>query len=355
MKFNYKKVYITGSNGWLGRELTKSFFIDDDDSIIFDKPQDLTVNCFLFKDEEDIFFSKLSSSIDTFQGDISSQLSCKNFLKDATNQDILIHTAGLIHPKSVKDFFRINVHGTLNIVNEAIEKKIKKIIVISSNSPCGNNPSNQEVFDEQSPYNPYMGYGKSKMAMEIELNKKIAEGHDITIIRPPWFYGEEMPERQLTFYNMIIAGRFPFVGNGTNVRSVANVKNIVQGIILASIMPQSKGQTYWIADEKNLTMNEIVQTIQDVFVNEFHIECKDNKLRLPYFIGQIAQAIDWGLQSLGIYHQKFHVLSEMNKNIACDISKAKADLGYSPKVNYYEGTKSAYKQYLNVNKKRDAK
>ena len=66
-----------------------------------------------------------------FKGDISSQLSCKDFLQDATSEDILIHTAGLIHPKSTKDFFRINVQGTMNIVHEAIEKKIKKIIVIS--------------------------------------------------------------------------------------------------------------------------------------------------------------------------------------------------------------------------------
>ena len=57
-------------------------------------------------------------------------------------------------------------------VNPGTCEKIKKIIVISSNSPCGNNQSNQEVFDEQSPYNPFMGYGKSKMAMEIKLNEK---------------------------------------------------------------------------------------------------------------------------------------------------------------------------------------
>jgi nucleoside-diphosphate-sugar epimerase len=354
MKFNYKKVYITGSNGWLGRQLTKSFFVDDQDIIIFEKHSDLRVECLILENEEDTFFSSISPEINIVRGDVTNKSSCKNFLKYGTNEDILIHTAGLIHPKNTKDFARVNVQGTLNVVNEAIEKKIQKIIVISSNSPCGNNKTNQDVFDEQSPYNPYMGYGKSKMQMEIELSKKISEGHDITIIRPPWFYGEEMPDRQLTFYNMIIAGRFPFIGDGTNIRSVANVKNIVQGIILASIKPESKGQTYWIADNKNLSMNEIVQTIQDVFVEEFNIKCIDNKLHLPYFIGQIAQAVDWLLQSFGLYHQKFHVLSEMNKNIACDISKAQAELGYSPKVNYYEGTKNAYKQYLNINESNDA-
>ena len=350
MNFDYKTAYVTGANGWLGRQLTKSFFVDDEESIIFKKRDDLKVKCLILDGEEETFLRDLSSDINIIQGDVVSTLSCNTFLENATNQDILIHTAGLIHPKNIKDLFQVNVQGTMNIVNAAIEKKVKKIIVISSNSPCGCNKNSQERFNEQSAYNPYMGYGKSKMEMELQLNAKIKEGYDITIIRPPWFYGEEMPDRQLTFYNMIIAGRFPVVGDGENIRSVANVKNIVQGIILASINPKSKGQTYWIADESNLSMNQIIKTIQNVLINEFQIECKENNFRLPYFIGQTAQAIDWSLQAIGLYNQKFHVLSEMNKNIACDISKAQIELGYSPKVNYYEGTKSAYKQYLNDKK-----
>ena len=59
--------------------------------------------------------------------------------------------------------------------------------------------------------------------------------------------------------------------------------------------------------------------------------------QLPSFIGQIAEKIDKLLQSLGIYQQKIHVLSEMNKTIACDIAKAKKVLGYKPKINLKEG------------------
>ena len=38
---------------------------------------------------------------------------------------------------------------------------------------------------------------------------------------------------------------------------------------------------------------------------------------------EAALGIDWTLQKLGLYHQKFHVLSEMNKTIACSIDKAR--------------------------------
>ena len=39
----------------------------------------------------------------------------------------------------------------------------------------------------------------------------------------------------------------------------------------------------------------------------------------------------------GLYQQKLHVLSEMNKTIACSIAKARAQLGYQPDVELREG------------------
>jgi nucleoside-diphosphate-sugar epimerase len=43
------------------------------------------------------------------------------------------------------------------------------------------------------------------------------------------------------------------------------------------------------------------------------------------------------LQSAGMYHQKIHVLSEMNKTIACSVGKAERELGFQPKVDLEEG------------------
>ena len=60
-------------------------------------------------------------------------------------------------------------------------------------------------------------------------------------------------------------------------------------------------------------------------------------MRLPGFVGELAGAVDWGLQAVGLYHQKVHVLSEMNKTIACSVERARRELGYQPSVALEEG------------------
>jgi len=46
---------------------------------------------------------------------------------------------------------------------------------------------------------------------------------------------------------------------------------------------------------------------------------------------------------VGFYHQKIHVLSEMNKTIACSIAKAQRELGYNPTIALEEGMRRSLK------------
>tara|TARA_B100001093_G_scaffold518980_1_gene605855 strand:- start:223 stop:1266 length:1044 start_codon:yes stop_codon:yes gene_type:complete len=338
MKFNFKQVYITGGSGWLGKSLLYTLLHGDE--LVLREFEPISSEIFLLELNRNNYSKK--SKIKIIEGDIRSSEDCDRFMRNNTD-GILFHCAGIIHPGKVSDFYEINYNGTKNLVNSAIKNKIKKIVVVSSNSPVGCNKTNDYLFTEKSPYNPYMNYGNSKKLMEEFLLKKIKKGVDITIIRPPWFYGENMPQRQLTFYKMVKNGRFPIIGDGTNIRSKANVKNIVQGLLLSAMLKKSMGQIYWIADEKPYSMNEIVNTIVDVLENEFQLKCKINKISLPFFIGQFFQFADYLLQKIGFYSQKIHVASELNKNIACSIEKAKRDLGYNPKISLYDGIKHSLK------------
>ena len=146
---------------------------------------------------------------------------------------------------------------------------------------------------------------------------------------------------------MIKNGKGPIVGDGNNVRSMAYVKNLVQGMILSATKEISNKKTYWIADEKPYTMNHIINTVEDLLLNEFNQKCNMKRLKLPFIVGEIAQLIDYSLQSFGIYHQKFHVLSEMNKNIACRIDLAKKELGYQPDFKIKEGMRNSLKELYN--------
>jgi nucleoside-diphosphate-sugar epimerase len=52
---------------------------------------------------------------------------------------------------------------------------------------------------------------------------------------------------------------------------------------------------------------------------------------------EVALAVDAALQRAGLYQQKVHVLSEMNKTIACSVDKARTELGYNPGIGLREG------------------
>jgi nucleoside-diphosphate-sugar epimerase len=84
-------------------------------------------------------------------------------------------------------------------------------------------------------------------------------------------------------------------------------------------------------------MTQILDTIEDALETDFHYPVRHKRLRLPWLAGQVAEWIDRILQGVGLYHQKFHVLGEMNKTIACSVDKARVELGYSPRIALREG------------------
>jgi nucleoside-diphosphate-sugar epimerase len=242
----------------------------------------------------------------------------------------------MIHPRRVREFYEINRDGTAHLLDTAIQAGVKRAVVVSSNSPCGCNPHPDHLFDELSPYHPYMNYGRSKMEMELAVKQR-AEKIETVLIRAPWFYGPNQPPRQTLFFQMIRDGKAPIVGSGKNLRSMAYVDNLCQGLLLAAITEPAKGQTYWIADRRPYSMNEIVDTVERLLETEFGQKCAHKRLRLPGLASEVALVMDWMLQSIGLYHQKIHVLSEMNKTIACCVNLAERELGYRPTVELEEG------------------
>jgi nucleoside-diphosphate-sugar epimerase len=58
--------------------------------------------------------------------------------------------------------------------------------------------------------------------------------------------------------------------------------------------------------------------------------------------------MDKFLQAFGLYHQKIHVLSEMNKTIACTTAKAERELGFQPAPGLEDGMRKSIQMCLPV-------
>ena len=336
MDLNTNLVLVTGAAGWLGSRLVESLVRGlPEHEALRELQKNLRIRVLLLPGQEAAPLRKFSGNIAVVTGDIRNAADCAKFCED-TKGAILFHTAGIIHPRRVSEFYQINRDGTINLLDAAISAGAKRAVIVSSNSPCGCNPHPDHLFDELSPYRPYLNYGRSKMEMELAVRAR-ADRIETVIIRAPWFYGPNQPPRQTLFFKMIRDGKGPIVGSGNNLRSMAYVDNLCQGLILAAITERAAGQTYWIADRRPYSMNEIVDTVERLLEKEFGHTCAHKRMRLPGLASEVAWLADKTIQAFGLYHQKIHVLSEMNKTIACSVARAERELGYQPNVALEEG------------------
>jgi len=331
-------VLLTGGTGWLGKRLAGMLSARRfDHPALRDLPRHLRLRCLILPDDNAADLAAMDGQVETIRGDLRNPADCEALCEGAAGA-LLIHTAGVIHPRRVRDFYRINVDGARNLIQAAGKAGIRRLVAVSSNSPAGCNPHSDHIFDEFSLDRPYMNYGRSKWLMEQAVREAEQRGIiETVIVRPPWFYGPDQPARQSLFFSMIRDGKAPIVGSGDYARSMSYIDNLCEGIMLAAVTEAARGQTYWIADRRPYTMNEVVDTVERLLEEEFAIPVRHGRMRLPGIVGGIAQLADAGLQSLGLYNSKIHVLSEMNKTICCSIAKAQKELNYTPRVALEEG------------------
>ncbi|MBX3181670.1 MAG: NAD(P)-dependent oxidoreductase [Polyangiaceae bacterium] len=336
------KVILTGAGGWLGRRLVDALTTGLTGVPPFDQPTELAELRLLYHDADRAQGAPSAPSrAQVLHGDLQREDTRRALLKGAEGA-LLIHTAGVIHPRRVRDFDRVNHVATAELLKEAAAQGVRRAVVISSNSPIGCNPHAEHRFDEDAPFDPYLGYGVSKMAMERAVRSIEGAGAlEAVIVRPPWFYGPYQPPRQTLFFEMIRRGRAPIVGSGENRRSMVYIDNLCQGVLRAARVPAARGRVYWIADAEAYTMNQIIGTVAELMESELGYEVSPRRLRLPHAVGELATLADRSLQALGIYQQKLHVLGEMNKHIAVSVARARRELGYEPTVSLREGMRQS--------------
>ncbi|MDA1061010.1 MAG: NAD-dependent epimerase/dehydratase family protein [bacterium] len=316
---------VTGFPGWLGTRLVEVLSSPSHELQKYSSGEERMVKALSLPG-----LDVPETNAEIVRGDVLDAESLKNALKGV---ETVFHCVGLIHPhKKVSELFEVNVNGTENMLKAAADAGVRRFIFVSSNSPAGVNKTHDTLMKEGDSERPYMAYGKSKSQAEALVNRYHSEGKlETVILRPCWFYGPGQPARQLRFFNMIKAGNPIMFGNGRNLRSMSYLDNTIQALLLAEKVDKANGRTYWVSDERAYTTNEIYETIAKLL----NVQLRPR--RLPAISSWICEKVDALVQATGFYSTDFHVAGEMAKSIACDISKAKEELGYRPTVGLEEG------------------
>lgn len=323
---------VTGAAGWLGTGLVSALTGDGTYG------RSGTIRGLV---QPGVPVAHLPEALEVVRGDITDPASLDALFEGLSGDIDLIHAAGAVHvPSLVEDFDTINHIGARNVMEAALRHGVRRVVHVSSNSPFGANGARSDRFGNDEPYHPYLAYGRSKMEGELAVLAAVENGLNVVMVRPPWFYGPHQPERQTTFFTMVRKGKFPILGDGGQVRSMTYIDNLVQGIVRAELTDTEPGKAWWIADAEPYTINQIVETVGDALRAE-GFEVKPNSFKLPNFVGTVAEKIDAITQKAGRYITQFHVLGEMNKTIAVDISAARTDLGYDPEFALADGMRTS--------------
>jgi nucleoside-diphosphate-sugar epimerase len=324
-------VVVTGANGWLGQNLVRAL-----------APVRERVRCLVRTTDDAALLSVVGPAVEPIVGDIRDPAALDR-LFEGIGAATVFHAAGVIHPVSkVRELFDVNVGGTQLALDRARRAGAARFVHVSSNSPFGTNARPTDRFTEDSPFDPYLGYGQSKLEAEQLVQRSFEHGDLATVVvRPPWFYGPYQPERQIQFLAAIRKGRFPLVGDGTQQRSMVFTGNLVHGMLRAEVAAAAPGNAYWIADAEPYELRTILDTIKRALQAEGLSVTDRRPLTMPRLGARLAEGVDRFVQGRGRYIQAVHVLGELRHTIACDISRAREEIGYDPPTALFDGMREA--------------
>ncbi len=255
--------------------------------------------------------------------------------------DVVQHLAAAFRelnvPKSHYD--TVNVEGTRIVLDAAHRKGVKKFIYCSTCGVHGNveNPP----AAENAPINAADYYQQTKYKAEPVVREYFERGLPTVILRPAAIYGPGDPERFYMIFRRVAGGSFPMFGSGNTLYHPLYVENLVDAHMLAMEPGKGDGEAYLIADEHYLSIEELIKKIGEalgspVKIRHFPITplivaghvfewiCKPLRIAPPIF----PRRVDW-----------------FRQNRAFDISKAKRDLGYRPRVDLEEGLRRTAEWY----------
>lgn len=203
---------------------------------------------------------------------------------------------------------RVNVEGTTNLLETLRRNRIGKVIIASSSSVYGVN--SKVPFAESDPiFNPISPYAASKLACEaLGHVYHHVYGLDIVMLRFFTVYGpRQRPDLAIyKFARLITAGKpVPMFGDGTTARDYTYISDILDGII-ACTTREFGYEIYNLGESQTVKLHRLIQLLEAA-------------LKKPALIEQ-------------------QPLQPGDVPLTCaDISKARAQLGYQPRVSIEEG------------------
>jgi len=222
-------VLVTGANGFLGSRVAAHL-----------RNQGMRVRGLVRRPE-----SLAENTVDEVTtGDLGDPESLRAAASDV---DAVVHCANL-PTADLALSLKVNGEGTANLVDASLAAGCSRFVLISTQSVY--EKSAHEPVTEEAPLcTEGTAYDLGKVAAERAVHAGEARGLQVVILRPPLILGAH-PTSTWGFKiaKMMLDGRFPLVGDGSNPATYIHVENLAHVVHLVLTAPQAVGQVYNTVD-----------------------------------------------------------------------------------------------------------
>lgn len=248
------RVFITGATGFIGSQVAQ---------ILSDKGHEL-VCLFRNRNEKTDYLNSIGAQL--IRGDITNKSS---LLEGMRICDAAIHLAAIYSfwIKDDRDYWRVNVDGTRNVMECALEHHLKKIIHVSTAITFGK-PSDHPYTETSKPgLVMFSKYAKSKhegnqVVWDLYKNKSLP----VVMIYPGGVLGAGDPKSSGNYISNFIHGKMPATVLDHSSITWVHVHDVADGIVKALEKKDNIGESYILAKHyiSFADFNKIISEISGV-------------------------------------------------------------------------------------------
>jgi nucleoside-diphosphate-sugar epimerase len=234
-----------------------------------------------------------------------------------------------------EEFERANVTGTRNALEGCARAGVRRFVhcgteaALMAGEPLVN-------VDETAPLRPdsKAPYPATKAQAEQAVRDANRDGFETVVLRPRFVWGAGDTTLLPEMIRMIEAGRFAWIGGGTNLTAITHVENVVEGLLLAAERGRP-GEAYFVTDGGPVVMREFITEL----LATQGVEPPDRNLP-SWLAGAVAVGSEtaWRVLPLPgsppLNRFSYWILTQ---ECTIDISKAREELDYEPVVSKEDG------------------
>lgn len=278
------------------------------------------------------------AGIDLVPGDLQDRASLDRAVRDV---DVVYHIAAIYRQAGLPDakYRAVNATAVRSVIEAAAGAGVRRVVHCSTVGVHGD--IEHPPANEDAPLRPGDVYQQTKVEGEAEARAAAKDtGIEVVIARPTGIYGPG-DRRLLKLFRGVARRRFVILGSGRIYYHLTYIDDLVEGFRLCGEVPAAAGRTYILAGGEVTTLEELVKMIAE----EANVSAP--RLHLPVWPFWIAGAACEAICSpLGIepplYRRRVDFFT---KSRAFDISRARKELGYAPRVGLREGIRRTLAWY----------